>query len=97
MTLTKSITTLRPIDYQSAHPIYLFTDTSKVGAGASIGLGPSTEKAHPAAFYSRKFAPSQLHYPVHGLELLAVVEAVPSFHPQLSSTRFTVVMNNKAL
>ena len=96
-TLTKSITTLRPIDYQSPHSIYLFTDTSKVGAGAWIGQGPSPEKAHPAAFHSRKFATSQLHYPVHELELLAVVDAVLSFHPQLYGTRFTVVTDNKAL
>ena len=96
-TLTKSITALRPIDYQSPHPIYLFTDASKVGAGAWIGQGPSPEKAHPAAFHSRKFATSQLHYPVHELELLAVVDAVQSFHPQLYGTRFTVVTDNKAL
>jgi len=59
------------MDYQSRYPIYLFTDTSKVGAGAWIGQGPSLEKAQPAAFYSQKFATSQLHYPVHELELLA--------------------------
>ena len=96
-TLTKSITTLRPIDYQSPHPIYLFTDASKVGARAWIGQGPSPEKAHPAAFHNQKFAPSQLHYPVHELELLAAVDAVQLFHPQLYGTSFSVVTDNKAL
>ena len=95
-TLTKSITTLCSIYYQSHHPIYLFTDASKVRAGAWIGQGPSPEKPHPPAFHSRKFATSQLHYPVHELELLAVVDAVQSFHPQLYGTRFTVVTDNKA-
>jgi len=95
--LAKNIITLRPIDYQSRHPIYLFTDASKVGAGPWIGQGPSPEKAHPAAFHSRKFATSQLHYPVHELELLAIVDAVLSFHPMLYGTRFTVVTDNKAL
>ena len=95
--LTKSITTLRPINYQSPHPIYPFTDASKVGAEAWIGQGPFPEKAHPAAFHSRKFTTSQLHYPVHELELLAVVDAVESFHPQLYGTRFTVGTDNKAL
>jgi len=95
--LAKNITTLRPIDYQSRHPIYRFTDASKVGAGAWIGQGRSPEKAHPAAFHSRKFATSQLHYPVHELELLAIVDAVQSFHPMLYGTRFTVVTENKAL
>ena len=95
--LTKSITTLRLIDYQSPHPIYLPTDASKVGAEAWIGQGPLPEKAHPATFHSRKFPTSQLHYPVHELELFAVVDAVQSFHPQLYGTRFTVVTDNKAL
>ena len=95
--LTKSITTLRPIEYQSPYPIYLFTDASKVGPGAWMGQGPSPEKAHPAAFHSRKFATIQLHYPVYELELLAVVDGVQSFHPQLYGTRFTVVTDNKAL
>ena len=96
-TLTKSITTFRPIDYQSPHPIYLFTDASKVGAGAWIGQGPSPGKAHPAVFHSRKFGTSQLHCPLHELELLAVVDIVQSFHPQLYGTRFTVVTDNKEL
>ena len=96
-TLIKSITTLRPIDYQSPRPIYLFTDASKVGAAAWIGQGHSPEKAPPAAFHSPKFATRQLHYPVHVLELLAVVNSVQSFHPQLYGTRFTVVTDNKAL
>ena len=95
--LTKSITTLCPIDYQSPHPIYRFIDTAKVGAGAWIGQGPSPEEAHPAALHSGKFATSPLHYPVHELELLAVVDAVQSFHPQLYGTRLTVVTDNKAL
>jgi len=95
--LAKNFTTLRPIDYQSRHPIYLFTNASKVGAGAWIGQGPSPEKAHPVAFPSRKFATSRLHYPVHELELLAIVDAVQSFHPMLYGTWFTVVTDNKAL
>ena len=95
--LAKNITTLRPIDYQSPNPIYLFTNASKVGAGAWIGQRPSPENAHPATFHSGKFATSQLHYPVYELELLAIVDAVQSFHPQLYGTRFTVVSDNKEL
>jgi len=95
--LAKNIATLRPIDYQSRHPNYLFTNASNVGAGASIDQRPSAEKAQRAAFHSRIFATSQLHYPVHELELLAIVDAVQSFHPMLYGTRFTVVTDNKAL
>ena len=77
--------------------MYLFSDASKVGAGEWIGQRLSSEKGHPAACHSRKFATSQLHYPVHELELLAVLNAVQSFHQQLYGTRFTVVADNKVL
>ena len=93
----KYITTLRPIDYQSRQPIYLFTDACKVEAGAWIGQRPSPEKAHPAAFHSRRLATSQLNYPAHELELLTLVDEVHSFHTRLYGTRFTVVTDNKAL
>jgi len=95
--LAKNITTVRPINYQSRHPIYLFTDTSKVRADGWIGQGASLEKGHPVAFHSGRFATSQLHYSVHELELLAIVDAVQSLHPMLDSTRFTVVTDNKGL
>jgi len=76
---------------------FISSPISKVRAGTWISQGPSSEKAHPAVFYSRKFATSQLNYPVHELELLAVVDAVHSLHPMLYGTRFTVVTDNKAL
>ena len=46
---------------------------------------------------AEKFATSQLHYPVNELELLAIVDAVQSFHPQLYGIMFAVVTDNKAL
>ena len=95
--LAQNITRLPPIDYQSHHTIYLFTDISKDGVDGWIGQGPSSQKAYPAAFHSRKFAISQLQYPVHELELLAIVDAVQSFHPMLYGIRFTVVTDNKGL
>jgi len=88
---------LRPVNYSSPETIYLITDASKVGAGAWVGQGTSPEKVYPAAFHSRKFATSQLHYPVHELELLAVVDAIQAFHPILYNTQFTVVTDNKEL
>ena len=88
---------LRPVDYNSDQTVYLVTDASKVGAGAWVGQGTSPESAYPAAFHSRKFATSQLHYPVHELELLAVVDAIQAFHPILYGIKFTVVSDNKSL
>ena len=64
---------------------------------ADVGQGPPPENAHPAALHRRKFATCQLRYPGHELELLAVVDALQSFHPQLYDCRFTVVTDNNAL
>ena len=95
--LVETTPVLRPLDYDSKDPIYLFTDASQVGAGAWVGQGPTPETAQPAAFHSRKFATSQLHYPVHELELLAIVDAVQAFHPLLSGVTFTIMSDNKSL
>jgi len=74
-----------------------FLHCADVGAGTWIDQGPSPEKAYPAAFHSQKFAIGQPHYPGHELELLAIVDAVQSFHPMVYGTRFTVVTDNQAL
>jgi hypothetical protein len=86
-----------PICYTSGEPIFLFTDTSKLGAGAWVGQGPSPETAIPASFHSKRFATTQLHYPVHELELLAIVDVVETFQPTIYSTTFTIVIDNKSL
>jgi len=95
--LTSTTIPLRPVNYPSLETIYLITDALKVGAGAWVGQGTSPEKAYPAAFHSRKFATSQLHYPVHELELLAVVDAIQAFHPILYNTQFTVVTDTSSV
>jgi hypothetical protein len=59
--------------------------------------GPISETAQPAAFYSRKFQTTQLHYPVYELETLAKVDVFQAFHPILSDTIFIVMSNNKLL
>jgi hypothetical protein len=95
--LAENTPILRPLDYESPDPIYLFTDASQVGAGAWVGQGPTPQTAQPAAFHSRKFQTSQLHYPVHELETLAIVDAVQAFHPLLSGAPFIVMSDNKSL
>jgi hypothetical protein len=88
---------LRPISFTSGEPIFLFTDASKVGAGAWEGQGPTPESAIPASCHSKRFATTQLHYPVHELKLLAIVDAVEIFQPILYGTTFTIVTDNKFL
>jgi hypothetical protein len=86
---------LRPISDSSGELIFLFTNLSKVGAGALVGHGPSPETAILASFRSWKFAIIQLYYPLHELELLAIVDVVETFQPILYGTTFTIVTDNK--
>jgi len=46
---------VRPLDYESADPIFHVTDASLIGTGAWVGQGPSVSEIRPAAFHSRKF------------------------------------------
>jgi hypothetical protein len=85
---------LRPIGYTSGEPIFFFTDASKVGAGAWVGQGPPPETTILVSFHSKRFATTQLHYPVHELKLLAIVDVVEIFQPILYSITFTIVTDN---
>jgi hypothetical protein len=88
---------LRPISYTSGKPIFLFTNASKVAAGAWVGQGPTPATAIPISFHSKRFTTTQLYYPLHELELLAIVDAVETFQPILYGTTFTIVTHNKSL
>jgi hypothetical protein len=95
--LTTEIPALRPIRYTLGELSFLFTDASKVGAGAWEGSRPTTETAIPTSFHSKRFAAMPLHYPVHELKLSAIVDAVEMFQPILYGTTFTIVSDNKSL
>jgi hypothetical protein len=87
----------RPISYTLEESIFLFTNTFKVGAGGWVGQGSTHETAIPASVHGEKFVITQLHYPVHELEHLAIVNIVEMIQPILYNTTFTIVTNNKSL
>ena len=85
---------LSPINMKTDEPVFLFIDASLVGTGSWIGQGATINTARPAAFHSRKFNSQQTRYPTHDQELLALVDALRFFEPQLLSYKFTVVIDN---
>jgi len=87
---------LRPIDYNKANMIWLFTDSSPTGMGAWIGQGPTRDAARPAAFRSRKLTPSQSNNPTHQQEI-AIIEAMEAFTPHLLHWQFTEVTDHESL
>jgi len=88
---------VRPLDYESADPIFLVTDASLIGTGGWVGQGPSVSEIRPAVFHSRKFNSAQLNHSTFDKELLAIVDALEHFRPVLSGCRFTILTDYKPL
>jgi len=88
---------MKPIDHESALPIWLITDASDSGVGAWVGQGETADTARPAALHSRKFSNAQMNYGTTDKEALAIVDALAAFHHLLAGNRFTIVTDHQPL
>ncbi|XP_030594321.1 uncharacterized protein LOC115786334 [Archocentrus centrarchus] len=78
-------------------PYILHVDASMSGLGAVL-YQEHPEGLRPVAFASRKLSHSELRYPVHQLEFLALKWAVvDKFHDYLYGAKFTVRTDNNPL
>jgi hypothetical protein len=71
-----SLPCLKKIDYNSADPLWLFTDASGSGLGAALFQGKDWKGASPIAYESHLMTPAEKNYPFHEQELLAVVHVL---------------------
>ena len=62
-----------------------------------MSQGKDLESANVVAFWSGKWKAAQQNYPVHELELLALVETLKRFRGVLHGTRFIVRTDHKTL
>ena len=90
--------TARPLHRFDPHAeIRIFSDaSSKVGAGAVLEV-KSEGQWHPVEFFSCRWVPAQLNYPIHELELLAIVKALRHFRHFIVGRPFTVLTDNNAV
>jgi len=88
---------LQPINHKSGEPIYLITDASQSGIAGWIGQYDLTEKIRPAEFHSRKFNPTQFHWPIIQKELLAIYDSIKHFQNVLSGHFFVILTDHKPL
>ncbi|EJD36662.1 hypothetical protein AURDEDRAFT_36803, partial [Auricularia subglabra TFB-10046 SS5] len=62
-----------------------------------ISQGEDLSTARVITFWSGKFNSAQQNYPVHERELLAIVESLKRFRPQLHGVKFRICTDHKSL
>ncbi|SGZ11768.1 BQ5605_C028g10456 [Microbotryum silenes-dioicae] len=77
--------------------ILLQCDASSVGTSACVTYGENWWNALPVYHHSRKLTNTQLSYPTHEIELLAIFEGFQKFHNILLGRKVTVITENESL
>ena len=75
---------------------YLQVDASKVSCGSAL-LQKHDDKLLPVAFHSRILTKPQKRWPIHDLELFAIIDAMKRFRSYLIDKPFTVLSDHKPL
>jgi len=88
---------MKPIDHESALPIWLITDASDTGVGAWVGQGETADTARLAALHSRMFSNAQINYGTTDKEALVIVDNVTASHHLLAGNEFTIVTDHQPL
>jgi len=95
--LAKNTPICKPIDYDSPDPIMLVADASNRGLGGYYGQGNDYKTMTPAGFHSRTFNPAEKNYPTHDKEMLAIIDCLKKFEPQLTGTKFEILTDHAPL
>jgi RNase H-like domain found in reverse transcriptase/Reverse transcriptase (RNA-dependent DNA polymerase) len=95
--LARSVRFLQRLDYSSGEPVWLVADASNKGVGGYVAQGPDWKTARPIGFYSRQYQSAEFNYPTHEQEMLAIVECMKHWYPQLTGTRFEVLTDHAPL
>jgi len=72
--------------FDPTKPITVETDASDYALGAILSQPDCQQVLHPVAYYSRKFTPAELNYPVHDKEMLAIIAATKEWHHYLEGS-----------
>ena len=78
------------------HDFTIECDASDTALGAVLAqdLGAGLQ---PVAYFSRKLRGSELNYPTHDRELMAVFVAVRRWRPYIEGKRTTILTDHRAL
>ena len=95
--LCKVVRFLQRLNYESEEPVWLIADASNKGVGGYVAQGKDWKTARPIGFYSRQYRPAEKNYPTHEQEMLAIVECMKHWYPQLMGIRFEVLTDHAPL
>jgi hypothetical protein len=95
--LTQSTPICKPIDRISADPVIVVADASIRAIGGYYEQGKDYKTMRPASFYSRALNPAEKNYATHDKEMLAIVDCLKKWEPQLSGLRFEVLTDHAPL
>jgi hypothetical protein len=79
------------------HRIFVTTDASDYQSSTVLSFGETWESARPVAFDSMTFKGTELNYPVHEKEMLAIIRALQKWHSDLVGVPFTIDTDHKTL
>ena len=76
--------------FQPELPLTIEADASDFAMGCILSQTTPTGDLHPICFYSRKFTPAELNYPIYDKELLAVVTAFKQWRVYLEGAAIPI-------
>ena len=95
--LTESTPICKPINRSSTDSVMVVADASNRAIGGYYGQGKDYKTMQPAGFHSRALKPAEKNYPTHDKEMLAIVDCLKRWEPQLSGLHFEVLTDHAPL
>jgi RNase H-like domain found in reverse transcriptase len=84
--LSRLVRFLQRLNYDSGEPVWLVSDANNKGIGGYVAQGKDWKTARPISFYSCQYRSAEFNYPTLEQEMLAVVECMKHWSPQLQGT-----------
>ena len=72
-------------------------DASNRAVGGYYGQGKDYKVMTPAGFHSRALNNAEKNYPMHDKEMLAIIDCLKKWEPQLTGTRFETLTDHAPL
>jgi hypothetical protein len=95
----KKLATTAPVlaFFVPGRPTKVETDASRNATGGVIWQQQEDQTWKPVGYFSKTMTPAERAYPIQDRELLAVVQTLEKYEPELLGTKFFVVTDHQAL